>query len=78
MSEVQARLSQVMNRLGYSSLSNHQQKAVVEFVGGHDVLAVLPTGSGKSVCFASLPWLYDSYEVLVMLPLLWWWHLSIP
>ena len=57
-----------MNRLGYSSLSDHQQKAVVEFVGGHDVLVVLPTGSGKSVCFASLPWLYTSI-VMVVAPL---------
>ena len=48
MSEV--RLIQVTNRLGYLSLSDNQQKAVVEFVGGRDVLVVLPTVySGKSV-----------------------------
>ena len=60
MSEVQAHLSQVTNRLGYPSLTDHQRKAVAEFVSGHDVLVVLPTSSGKSVCFASFLWLFDA------------------
>ena len=42
MSEVQARLSQVMDMFGYPSLSNHQRKAVVEFISGRNVLVVLP------------------------------------
>ena len=37
-----------------------QQEAILKFVPGTDVLVVLPTGSGKSICFAILPWLLDS------------------
>ena len=28
-------------------------------MNGSDVLGVLPTGYGKSLCFACLPWLFD-------------------
>ena len=47
---------QVKEKLGYSDLTIHQQQAILKFVSGCDVLVVLPTGSGKSVCFAVLPW----------------------
>ena len=53
-------LKQVGEKLGYSALTIHQQEAILEFVSGRDVLVVLPTGSGKSVCFAVLPWLFDA------------------
>ena len=43
LSEVQAQLSHVTNKLGYPSLSDHQQKAVIEVVDGRDVLSVRPT-----------------------------------
>ena len=65
ISEVQARPSQVTNRLGYPSLSDHQQKAVVEFVGSRDVSVVLRSGSRKSVCFAPYHGCSTPYEVLV-------------
>ena len=54
MSEV--RLIQVMNRLGYLSLSDNQQKAVVEFVGGRNVLVVLPTVAESLSDLRPLPW----------------------
>jgi RecQ family ATP-dependent DNA helicase len=53
-------LGEVARELGYPSLSTHQQEAILKFVSGTDVLVVLPTGSGKSICFAVLPRLFDS------------------
>ena len=45
--------------LGYKQLKDLQMQVVVEFVKGHDVFALLPTGYGKSLCYACLPILYD-------------------
>ena len=53
-------------RLGYPSL---REEAVVSFVSGKDVFVVLPTGYGKSLCFACLP-LVTGYHRLSLLLLL--------
>ena len=45
--------------MGFDSPTENQTSAIEIFVRGHDVLISLPTGSGKSVCFASLPWVFD-------------------
>ena len=52
----------VGERLGYRNLTDPQHEAILQLVGGRDVLVVhvLPTCSGKSVCFAVLPWLFDA------------------
>ena len=49
-------------RLGYPTLREHQLEAVVSFVLGSDVFVVLPTGYGKSLCFACLPFVFDLLE----------------
>ena len=36
-----------------------QLQVVVEFLSGKDVFAVLPTGFGKSLCYAVLPLAFD-------------------
>ncbi len=46
-------------RLGYRNLKELQMQVIVEFVMGQDVFAILPTGYGKSLCYACLPILYD-------------------
>ena len=45
--------------LGYEKVKDHQLQVVTGILKGHDVFAVLPTGYGKSLCFASLPMLFD-------------------
>ena len=40
--------------LGYAAATSDQDKAVREFLEGKDVFVSLPTGEGKSLCFATL------------------------
>ena len=46
--------------LGYNCLKRHQIEVVLAVAGGRDVFAVLPTGYGKSLCYACLPMLFDN------------------
>ena len=45
--------------LGYEKLKGLQLEVIKSFVGGKDVFAILPTGYGKSLCYACLPILLD-------------------
>eukprot|EP00731_Ephydatia_muelleri_P013973 Em0007g1283a len=45
--------------LGYSSMKPEQVKVAVALFEGRDVFAILPTGFGKSLCYASLPVAFD-------------------
>ena len=49
----------VVTRLGYSGLRDNQRKVVLLFLEGNDVFASLPTGSGKSLCYWILPFVFD-------------------
>ena len=42
-------------QVDYKQLKHKQSEAVKEFVSGRDVFMSLPTGSGKSLCYAVLP-----------------------
>ena len=42
-------------QVGYKKLKHKQNKAVKEFAGSGNVFVSLPTGSGKSSCYAVLP-----------------------
>ena len=44
---------------GYSQIKSHQFQIIESFVKGHDVFGVLPTGYGKSFCYAGLPIILD-------------------
>ena len=37
--------------MGFISLYDEQKEAVLSFVGHKDVLVLLPTGRGKSLCY---------------------------
>lgn len=45
--------------IGYQSLKEEQKRAVKAFVEGKDVFVSLPTGYGKSLCYALLPLVFD-------------------
>lgn len=47
-------------QLGYDSLRDLQLEVIKGVVSGQDVFAVLPTGYGKSLCYACLPAVFDS------------------
>ncbi len=64
-------------RLGYDSLKAEQELAITSFIRGNDVFVSLPTGYGKSLCFALLPSVFDMLKgvekasiVLVISPLI--------
>lgn len=44
--------------LGYDGMKAEQMEVVTNILSG-DVFAVLPTGFGKSLCFACLPAVFD-------------------
>ena len=60
----QAKLKQIAidagNTLGYHSMKPEQLDIVVAVLQGRDVFAILPTGFGKSLCYACLPSAFDS------------------
>ena len=48
-----------VSQLGWEKLKELQLKVITAIVASLDVFAVLPTGYGKSLCYASLPLLFD-------------------
>ncbi len=58
-SQVSIAATKAAQHLGYEYLKAEQLQVVTGVVRGRDVFAVLPTGFGKSLCFAVLPGTYD-------------------
>ena len=54
-----ADIAAVALKLGYPSLRDKQKEGILRFLEGRDVFIYLPTGSGKSLCFHSLPLAFD-------------------
>ena len=54
---------------GYSSFRGHQKKLIDALLDGQDVLAVMPTGAGKSICY-QIPSLLVSGLTIVISPLI--------
>ena len=52
-------ITRIIQKLGYSQLKPEQLKVIMEFICGKDVFAVLPTGFGKTLCYACLPLVFD-------------------
>ena len=49
----------VIQNMGYDRPTDDQREAVETFVIGKDVFVSLPTGSGKSLCYACLPHVFN-------------------
>ena len=75
---VQGCVLQAAQELGYHSMKPAQVEIILNFVRGRDVFAILPTGFGKSLCYACLPATFDGIDkkerghtiVVVVTPLL--------
>ena len=52
---IEQAISNASRRLGYGNLTEEQREAVTHFVSGQDVFISLPTGAGKFLCYALLP-----------------------
>ena len=52
-------ITKCIQKLGYLQLKPEQLKVIMEFVNGRNVFAVLPTGYGKTLCYACLPLIFD-------------------
>ena len=59
---IQRVIADVARYLRYESLTTEQADAITAFLRGRDVLVCLPTGSGKSLCFALLPKVVDGLK----------------
>ena len=47
-------------KLGYCDVKNEQREVVRAIATGRDVFVALPTGFGKSLCYAVLPFVFDT------------------
>ena len=54
---------------GFSAFRDHQEEVCRAAVDGHDLLLVMPTGSGKSLCY-QLPAIARGGTALVVSPLI--------
>ena len=63
------KLALLKSVFGHDSFRDGQEKMIDELLGGYDVLGVMPTGAGKSICY-QLPALMMSGITLVVSPLI--------
>lgn len=59
----------LLARFGHGGFRPHQREACEAAIAGHDVLLVMPTGAGKSLCY-QLPGLARGGTTLVVSPLI--------
>ena len=56
---VRQAVKEAFAKLGYHEPTQSQDEAIYHFIMGEDVFVCLPTGSGKSLCYATLPLIFD-------------------
>ena len=57
---IDAAILSAFRTLGYEKPTKDQVQVIEAFLSGKDVFVMLPTGSGKSLCFVALPLVFDS------------------
>lgn len=50
---------------GYNSFRKGQEEAITDILEGRDVVAIMPTGSGKSVCFQIPAVIFDGVTIVI-------------
>lgn len=60
---------ELYNHFGFSSFRTGQEDVISSVLNGKDTLALLPTGTGKSLCY-QLPGYLMTGAVLIVSPLL--------
>ena len=63
-------MNKAVNKLGFSSVKPQQMMAINEFINGQDVLMILPTSFGKTMCFTFLPMAVIHFKELLQMFLL--------
>ena len=56
---ITASINYTFFELGYVSATDDQKKSIRRFLEGRDVFISLPTGEGKFLCYATLPYVFD-------------------
>ena len=59
MERVKECVTDAVKELGYPEMKLEQLEVAAIFIEGRDVVAVLPTGFGKGLCYACLPLAFD-------------------
>ncbi len=62
------KLPGVLRSMGYDGLRAGQDKVVYSLLGGLDTICILPTGTGKSLCY-TVPTLCNGWRTLIFSPL---------
>lgn len=63
------KISELLNKFGLSGFKPNQQTIINSIISGKNVLAILPTGAGKSLCY-QIPALYFNDLTIVISPLI--------
>ena len=61
MERVKECVTDAAKKLGYPEMKPEQLEVAASFIEGRDVFSVLPTGFGKSLCYACLPLAFDQF-----------------
>ena len=53
---------------GYDTFRSGQLEVIGHLLDGHDVVSIMPTGAGKSLCF-QLPAMLHNFQTIIVSPL---------